>query len=126
VSAPHVPTADQGQPPDLVIDVATRDGCSVVTVSGELDVLTAPRLRQVLFDPVLCSRPHVVVDLRDVGFIDSTGIGTLVAARRWTSSRSTSLSLVCDPGPVLRVLDLVSLTRIFEVHDSVEAAVALG
>ena len=112
------------QPVDFTIDVTRQDGCGVVTVAGEVDVHTSSRLRDVLFDPALCSDPRIVVDLRGVTFIDSTGIGTLVAARRWAGSRASALVLACTAGPVLRVLELVSLNRVFEIHDSVDAAVA--
>ena len=123
VNSPHAGSAAH-QPVDFTIDVTRQDGCGVVTVAGEVDVHTSSRLRDVLFDPSLSSGPMVVVDLRGVTFIDSTGIGTLVAARRWASSRSSTLVLACTAGPVLRVLELVSLNRVFEIHDSVDAALA--
>lgn len=104
------------------IGVETRAGHTIVTVAGEVDVFTAPQLRQVLFDPVLCSQPRIVVDLVGVAFMDSTGIGTLVAARRWAVSRDAELSLVCGDGPTLRLIEMVSLDRVFELHPSVEAA----
>lgn len=122
VNTPSPPAGDGA----FDIDVESSPGHTVVTVSGEIDVFTAPRLRQVLFDPVLCGRPRVVVDLDAVSFMDSTGVGTLVAARRWTLSRESALALVCGPGPVLRLLGLVGLDKVFEIHDSVDAAVVDG
>lgn len=104
------------------IGVETRAGHTVVKVAGEVDVFTAPQLRQVLFDPVLCSQPRIVVDLVDVEFMDSTGIGTLVAGRRWAASRDAELCLVCGDGPTLRLIEMVSLDRVFDIHESVEAA----
>lgn len=104
------------------IGVETRGGHTVVKVAGEVDVFTAPQLRQVLFDPVLCSQPRIVVDLVEVEFMDSTGIGTLVAGRRWAASRDAELCLVCGEGPTLRLIELVNLDRVFDIHESVEAA----
>lgn len=106
------------------IEVDSRSGTTVVAVSGELDLLTAPRLRQVLFDPLLCSQPRVVVDLREVSFLDSTGIGTLVAGRRWATSREVDFALLCVDGPALRTIELVSLDKVFRVHRTL--AEALG
>ncbi|MBZ5737571.1 STAS domain-containing protein [Nocardioides mangrovi] len=106
------------------IGIETGDGHTLVTVSGEVDVFTSPRLRQVLFDPVLCAQPRTVVDLHAVTFMDSTGVGTLVAARRWATSREQTIALVCSAGPALRLLGLVGLDKVFEVHETVEAAVA--
>jgi anti-sigma B factor antagonist len=108
--------------PTFEIDIAHRSGHTVVEVSGELDVFSASRLRQALFDPVLCCEPHVVVDLDGVTFMDSTGIGTLVAARRWLTSRDSAISLVCTGGPALRLLEMVCLDKVFDIHDSVRAA----
>ena len=106
------------------VEVSTKPGHTVIVVRGEVDVFTSPRLRQVLFDPVLCSQPKVVVDLDEVTFMDSTGIGTLVAARRWAASRDSEIALVCTEGPALRLLEIVSLNRVFDVHESVDAATA--
>ena len=114
----HAATAER----PFEIGVRAGHGHTVVTVSGEDDVFTAPRLRQVLFDPVLCSQQRIVVDLDGVTFMDSTGIGTLVAARRWLASREAEIGLVCGPGPALRLLEMVSLDKVFEIHASVTAA----
>lgn len=121
----RVDTTATEEPP-FGVAVATVPGHTVITVSGEVDVFTAPRLRQVLFDPVLCSQPRMVVDLEGVTFMDSTGIGTLVAARRWATSRDSEIALVCSDGPALRLLEIVSLNRVFEVHPTVESATAVA
>ena len=105
----------------MEIDVRKDGGRTIIDVAGELDVFTSARLRAVLFDPVLCAGPSVVVDLEDVTFIDSTSIGVLVAARRWLSSRDTEIGLVCE-GQVRRVLDLVGLDKVFRIHATVEDA----
>jgi anti-sigma B factor antagonist len=107
----------------LEIDVRKDRGHTVVEVAGELDVFTSARLRTVLFDPVLCGGPRVVVDLTRVTFIDSTSIGVLVAARRWLSSRDAEVRLVSVDGPVLKVLGLVMLDKVFAIHPSVDDAV---
>jgi anti-sigma B factor antagonist len=108
----------------LQIDVRKERGHTVVEVGGELDVFTSARLRTVLFDPVLCAGPRVVLDLGKVTFIDSTSIGVLVAARRWHASRDAEVRLVCSEGPVLKVLGLVMLDRVFGIYDSVADATA--
>ena len=106
----------------MEIGVRKDHGRTIVAVAGELDVFTSARLRAVLFDPVLCAGPSVLVDLEDVTFIDSTSIGVLVAARRWLTSRSIEVGLVCE-GQVRRVLDVVGLDKVFTIHPSVEDAV---
>ncbi|MDF1604015.1 STAS domain-containing protein [Nocardioides sp. YIM 152315] len=115
-------TDTQTVEPPFEVGITHVPGHTVVEISGDLDVFTGARLRQVLFDPVLCSEPHVVVDLAGVTFIDSTGLGTLVAARRWLTSRDAGISLVCGQGPALRLLEMVCLDKVFEIHESVPAA----
>jgi anti-sigma B factor antagonist len=97
------------------VSVTRRPGVDVVTARGVLDLTTAVKLRHVLFDPVLCGQPAVVVDLDEVVFVDSTGIGTLVAGRRWTVSRGARFVVVCGEGPALRVLKLVKLNLVMQI-----------
>lgn len=100
------------------VEVSRHDGIDVVTARGDLDLTTAVKLRHVLFDRVLCSQPVVVVDLSAVSFLDSTGIGTLVAGRRWTHARGARFVLVCDEGPALKVLKIVRLHLVMQVWPS--------
>jgi len=89
-------------------------GLDIVTPSGDLDVFTAPRLRSVVFDPSSCSQALLVLDLSAIDFIDSTGLGVLVATRRWTRSRSAELVIVVRPGSVVaRLLSLAGLDAVF-------------
>ena len=65
---------------DLGLDVTQRDRWTVLAVSGEVDVATAPRLREQLVQLVNQGSHHLVVDLEGVDFLDSTGLGVLVGA----------------------------------------------
>lgn len=106
--------------PAFEASVSRHPGIDVVTARGELDVVTAVQLRNLLFDRVLCAQPVLVVDLSPCTFMDSTGIGTLVAARRWTNARGARLVLVCDEGPVLRVLRLTRLNLVIQTWPSLD------
>lgn len=116
--------ADASEDTMLEIEVRNDRGQTVVEVAGELDVFTSARLRAVLFEPALCGGPHVVVDLARVTFMDSTSIGVLVAARRWLGSRDAELTMVCSEGPVLKVLGLVGLDKVFRICATVDEALA--
>jgi anti-anti-sigma factor len=117
-----LPTEQGDRPTLLSIEVQASREATVLVVRGELDLMTGPRLRGILFDPTACPGPRIVVDLREVTFMDSSGLSTLIAARRWISRGAGELSLVCQPGPVMRVLDITGLLSVFTVHASVEAA----
>ena len=99
-------------------------GCDIATPRGDLDVFSSGRLRSVVFDPTSCSQGVLVVDLSHVEFIDSTGLGILVATRRWTRSRSAELVLVVRPGSVVaRVLTVAGLYAVFTTAATRDAAV---
>ena len=106
------------------VSVSERDGASVVTAVGEVDVSTAPELRQKLRE-----QPEgrlVVVDLSDVTFLDSTGLGVLVAARRRSQEGAPpgELHLVVTRPQVTKVLEVTGLSEIFTVHRSLGDALA--
>ena len=102
-------------PEDVFLEVVQHPDRTVVVVSGELDVRTAPELRRVLFDPDVALTSLVVVDLATVTFLDSVGIGALVAARRWLTSRGTGMVLVCGDTQPRRVLTMTGLHKVFDI-----------
>jgi anti-sigma B factor antagonist len=69
---------------------------------------------------------HVVVDLARVDFLDSTGLGVLVGARRRLENSGGSLSLVCPHERLLKIFRITGLDSIFDIHGSVEDATAGG
>lgn len=109
---------------DLGLEVSEREGAVVLTVRGEVDVSTAPRLRQRLVELASDGRERVVVDLDLVEFLDSTGLGVLVGGLKRFRSLGGDLILVCTQRRILKVFEITGLTRAFTVHESVDAAVA--
>lgn len=97
-------------------------GCALVTAIGEVDMATAPALREALREGLVHS-PRVVVDLRDVRFLDSTGLHVLVTACRHTR-RGGGLTLVQPNEIVYRVLQGTQLDQVFTVRWDLAAAVA--
>ncbi len=93
----------------------------VVAVSGEVDVYSAPALRDGLTE-LLESGTSVVVDLTDVGFLDSTGLGALVAARTTAAEHHASLPLVCTHQRILKLFTITGLDGVFRIHQNVPAA----
>jgi anti-sigma B factor antagonist len=107
----------------LDLDVTERDGRTLVTVHGEVDLATSPQLRDCLAG-IVDDKPSIVVDLDDVGFIDSTGIGVLVGGVKRARSNGGDLALVCNQRRILKVLEITGLTQIFSVYGSVDDAIA--
>lgn len=94
----------------------------MLEVSGEVDIYTAPKLREKLVELIDAGNDRIVVDLERVGFMDSTGLGSLVAGLKRIRERDGELAIVCTREPVLKVLGITGLDRVFPVHDSVEKA----
>ncbi len=93
----------------------------VVAVSGEVDVDSAAALRDGLTD-LLESGDSIVVDLTNVDFLDSTGLGALVAARTTAAERGALLPLVCTRQRVLKLFTITGLDGVFQIHPSVPDA----
>lgn len=89
-------------------------GTHVVRVFGELDLYTAPELREEL-DDLPSGVDGVQVDLTNVTFVDSAGLAVLVAAARPLRAAGGTMSLVVDDPRVLRVLEVTGLDRYFEI-----------
>lgn len=107
---------------DLGLEDTERNGRTVLAVRGEVDVYTAPRLRERLVELVAAGSRDVVVDLEGVEFLDSTGLGVLVGGLKRLRSHDGDLSLVCTQPRILKVFEITGLTKVFAIHPSVDAA----
>ncbi|GAA1432223.1 STAS domain-containing protein [Streptomyces sp. SBST2-5] len=103
---------------------------AVLRVSGELDLVTSPVLRQRVHDAVADGRHRLVLDLSEVWFCDSSGVGVLIAARRLLRSCQGSLRLIlpargaADGSHVNKVLGALGVRRLFDIHPDVPSAVS--
>jgi anti-sigma B factor antagonist len=107
----------------IAIDVEQRGGWEVVRVSGEIDIRTAPELRDVLARVLDTGGDKVVVDLEGVEFLDSTALSVMVGVHKRLVRKGSGLVLVCTREPILRVLTVTGLSRVFTVHDTLDAVV---
>ncbi|MEU6201504.1 STAS domain-containing protein [Streptomyces sp. NPDC047061] len=103
---------------------------AVLGVSGELDLVTSPVLRQRVHDVVAEGHHSLVLDLSDVFFCDSSGVGVLIAARRLIRSCRGRLRLILpaqgasDGSHVNRVLGALGVRRLFDVYSDIDSATA--
>lgn len=95
---------------------------TVVRLEGEIDVYTAPRVREMLDEQLRDGRTDLVVDLTDVTFIDSTGLGVLVGRLKHTRLLGGSLRLVGSDERVLKVFSITGLDKVFEIHPTLRGA----
>src|SRR5947208_16668009 len=109
---------------DLKLDHHTKDGIEVVDVEGEIDVYTAPRLRELLIDLVNNGHYQLVVNMEKVEFVDSTGLGVLVGGLKRVRAHDGSLGLVCTQERILKIFGITGLTKAFGIHDGLDQAIA--
>ena len=94
----------------------------VVAASGEIDVATAPPLRDRLQALAAAGRATIVVDLLGVSFLDSTALGVLVGALKRSREAGGDLPLVIAEPRILKVFEITGLTDVFHIHRSVRDA----
>ncbi|MGW7259146.1 STAS domain-containing protein [Streptomyces sp. NPDC054834] len=114
--------SDKAQPGRLSVVSTATDGIHVLTVAGEIDHHTAQPLQHALDLSRLGSPPRVVVDMRQVTFMDSAGINLLITARRATMQQHGWLRLAGVPDSVMRTLRIVELDTIIDCHPTLRDA----
>lgn len=107
---------------DLEIDSYVDDGRTVVQVAGEIDVYTAPQLREHLDREIEAGVTQLVVDLSGVTFMDSTGLGVLVGRLKQIRLHDGSMKIVCAHDRVLKVFVITGLDKVFSIFPTVAEA----
>ncbi|MGH3357528.1 MAG: STAS domain-containing protein [Nocardioidaceae bacterium] len=108
---------------DLSLNTTSQGQYEVLQVTGEIDVYTAPRLRERLIDLVNQGHHHLVVDVEKVEFLDSTGLGVLVGGLKRVRANGGSLLIVCTQERLLKIFRITGLEKVFGIYGSVHDAV---
>jgi anti-sigma B factor antagonist len=112
---------------EMDFDIATErtsDGVFVIALSGEVDLYTAPEFKQQLIEAVDEGAKHVVIDLSETTFIDSTTLGVLVGGVRRLREHDGDLSLVCSDRNITKIFEITGLDRVFSIAPSRDEALA--
>jgi anti-sigma B factor antagonist len=96
--------------------------CAVLQVTGEVDVYTAPTLREQIQELAAKGAVHLIADLGRVDFIDSTGLGALVGGVKRLREAGGSFALVISTPRILRIFQITGLTKAFATQPSVTDA----
>ncbi len=97
---------------------------TVIAVGGEIDVYSAPKLREKLINLVESGNYHLIVDMEEVEFLDSTGLGVLVGGLKRVRAHDGWIDLVCTQGRILRIFRITGLSKVFNIYDTVADAVS--
>jgi anti-sigma B factor antagonist len=107
---------------ELTVSSRQEGEHTVISVSGEIDVYTAPSLRERLNELVAAGCYDLIVDLAGVEFLDSTGLGVLVGGLKRVRSNDGTLRLVCAQEKILKVFRITGLTKVFLIHATLDEA----
>lgn len=113
--------------PKMSLEVQTRqadNGATVIAPTGRLDVAGAPMLKDAITELVKSGPSKVVIDMEGVSFVDSTGLGSVIAALKQIRSNQGELRLAAPNQQVRVVLELTTLDRVFPYFATVEEALA--
>ena len=102
------------------------DGQYVISLSGEVDLYTAPEFKQQLLEVIEQGGRDVIVDLSNTTFIDSTTLGVLVGGVKRLRTNEGQLSLVCSDRNITKIFEITGLDRVFAIHPTLEAALGTG
>ncbi len=95
----------------------------VLAVRGEIDLFTAPELKQVLAESIEAGRVRIIVDLTDTTFLDSTALGVLIGAVKRLRSRDGALAIVNVDENISKTFEITGLDQIFTILPTREEAI---
>ncbi len=109
---------------DLSLETRDEDGRTIIEVGGEIDVYTAPKLRDKITELVSGGEYHLVIDMEKVDFLDSTGLGVLVGGLKKVRAHDGSMRLICNQERLLKIFRITGLAKVFAIHGSQADALA--
>ena len=122
----RVDTSNRSQPTSGPLEITQREidkRTSVISIEGELDLATAPRLKWMLIDALEAGHEELVVDLSLTTFMDSTALGVLVGVNR-NLGVDARMAIVCPRSTVLKIFELSGLDGVFVIFSTVDEALA--
>jgi anti-sigma B factor antagonist len=110
--------------PGLRVEPRWHESAAILTVAGHVDAANAHVLRAAVLEAIEDVPTVVVVDLTDVGYIDSVGLGTLVVSLKRALEQRTRLRLVVTSPQIEKVLKITGLLGIFEIYRDPQSAIS--
>ncbi|HVM40313.1 MAG TPA: STAS domain-containing protein [Acidimicrobiia bacterium] len=104
------------EPREFGVDVRDGDGEVTVAIEGEVDLYTAPKLREHLDEAIDRGTDRLVVDLTRMDFIDSTGLGVLVGAQKRLREGGGEMTLRNPSRSTHKILEIAGLTQLFTIE----------
>jgi anti-sigma B factor antagonist len=110
---------------DIKVDIRQLNGkqpVSIVDLNGEIDVYTSPKVKEAITDLIDRGHYEIVINLENVRYIDSTGLGVLIGGLKRVREHSGTVHLVCTNPQIKKIFDITGLAKIFGIYDTEKAA----
>jgi anti-sigma B factor antagonist len=103
-------------PPEFaIIEQGSEAGHYVIAARGEIDLFTAPELKQVITEVIENGERRVAIDLSEVSFLDSTALGVLIGAVKRLRSRGGALAVINTDSSIAKTFEITGLDQIFTI-----------
>jgi anti-sigma B factor antagonist len=109
-----------------ITEVVTSGQQTIVSITGEIDLSNHAALRAGLNDLIVGGAVDLVLDMSDVTFVDSTGLGALIGTRRRVHAFHGSLAIVLSDPATLRVFEITGLDKVFDLHSTLDSATRIA
>lgn len=96
------------------------NGYPVVELEGEIDLSTSPLFKDTVYKIIESGKRDIIIDLNGLEFMDSTGLGVLVAALKKTSMEGGSIRLICGKRNIKKVFVITGLDKVFAIYDNLQ------
>jgi len=106
------------------VHVRNHESAAIIEVQGEVDLYTSPRMREAIVQTASAKAPTVVVDLSGVGYMDSSGVATLVEGLQFSRKYGGAFRLAGLGGAVREVFKFAKLEKVFEIYPDATGALA--
>jgi anti-sigma B factor antagonist len=107
-----------------VIGELTGTSYTAIDLGGEIDIYTAPGLREQIFSAIASGQHRVIMSLDKIEFMDSTGLGLLVAGQSRAREAGGGLWIVCTQRRLLRLFQITGLDKVFSIYGTVDEVIA--
>ena len=109
---------------ELLIETRTERGVPIIDLRGEVDSYNSPTLRDRMIHLIEGGNAVLVLNMRDVDYIDSTGLGTLVVGLKRATERGGAIRIICNNEQILKVFSMTGLVKVFAIFDDETAALS--
>ncbi len=107
----------------LKVEIRVEGKYLVVSLRGELDVESSQEMKNEVRKQISSEAPNVVIDLTNVSYVDSSGLGTLIALQKDARFNGGSLSIVGASQQIRRVMKMTNLDKLFELYDNLNEVI---